>query len=73
MPGFIGLPEILLLGLVVLLVFGPKRLPEMGRSMGRGMREFKDSITGDKDELNLELPVELTEEAELPLERRKVA
>ena len=36
MPGFIGLPEILLLGLVVLLVFGPKRLPEMGRSMGRG-------------------------------------
>lgn len=52
MPGFIGMPELLLLGLVVLLVFGPKRLPEMGRSMGRGMREFKDSITGDKkDEL----------------------
>jgi sec-independent protein translocase protein TatA len=48
MPGFIGLPEILLLGLVVLLVFGPKRLPEMGRSMGRGFREFKDSVTGDK-------------------------
>jgi sec-independent protein translocase protein TatA len=53
MPGFIGLPELLLLGLVVLLVFGPKRLPEMGRSMGRGMREFKDSITGDnKDEIS---------------------
>ena len=49
MPGFIGLPEILLLGLVVLLVFGPKRLPEMGRSMGRGLREFKNSVTGDKD------------------------
>ncbi len=49
MPGFIGMPEILLLGLVVLLVFGPKRLPEMGRSMGRGFREFKDSITGDKE------------------------
>ncbi len=48
MPGFIGMPEILLLGLVVLLVFGPKRLPEMGRSMGRGFREFKDSVTGDK-------------------------
>lgn len=53
MPGFIGLPEILLLGLVVLLVFGPKRLPEMGRSMGRGLREFKDSVTGDnKDALD---------------------
>lgn len=50
MPGFIGMPEILLLGLVVLLVFGPKRLPEMGRSMGRGFREFKESITGDKND-----------------------
>jgi sec-independent protein translocase protein TatA len=47
MPGFIGLPELVVLGLVVLLVFGPKRLPEMGRSLGRGMREFKDSVTGD--------------------------
>lgn len=47
MPGFIGVPELMLLGLVVLLVFGPKRLPEMGRSMGRGLREFKSSITGD--------------------------
>jgi sec-independent protein translocase protein TatA len=47
MPGFIGLPEILLLGLVVLVIFGPKRLPEMGRSLGHGFREFKDSITGD--------------------------
>jgi sec-independent protein translocase protein TatA len=33
--------------LVVLLVFGPKKLPEIGRSLGRGMREFKDSITHD--------------------------
>ena len=46
MPGFIGMPELLLLGLVALLVFGPKRLPEMGRSLGRGMREFKDSVSG---------------------------
>jgi sec-independent protein translocase protein TatA len=48
-----GVWEILLLLLVLLLVFGPKRLPEMGRSMGRGMREFKDSLTGklkDEDE-----------------------
>ncbi len=50
MPGFIGLPEILLLGLVVLFVFGPKRLPEMARSLGHGFREFKDSVSGDKDE-----------------------
>jgi sec-independent protein translocase protein TatA len=47
MPGFIGVPELLLLGLVALLLFGPKRLPEMGRGLGKGMREFKDSITGN--------------------------
>jgi sec-independent protein translocase protein TatA len=56
MPGFIGIPELMLLGLVVLLVFGPKRLPEMGRSMGRGLREFKASVTGeDKNQEPLDL------------------
>ncbi len=46
MPGWIGLPELIVLLVVLLLIFGPKRLPEMGRSMGKGMREFKDSISG---------------------------
>jgi sec-independent protein translocase protein TatA len=50
MPFGIGIWEILILLLVVLLVFGPKRLPEMGRSLGRGMREFKDSISGKDDD-----------------------
>ncbi len=51
MPGNIGWPGLVVILLVLLLVFGPKRLPEMGRSLGRGMREFKDSITGqDHDE-----------------------
>jgi sec-independent protein translocase protein TatA len=54
-PFGIGVWEILILLLVVLLVFGPKRLPEMGRSLGRGMREFKDSISG-KDDDRAELP-----------------
>jgi sec-independent protein translocase protein TatA len=54
MPFGIQLWELFLLLLVVLLVFGPKRLPEMGRSLGKGMREFKDSIAG-KDEPD-ELP-----------------
>ncbi|MFL5948361.1 MAG: twin-arginine translocase TatA/TatE family subunit [Gaiellaceae bacterium] len=59
MPFGIGLPEILILLLVALLIFGPKRLPEMGRSLGRGMREFKDSVSGkdtdDDDEPRREL------------------
>ena len=50
MPGWISPWELLLLALVVLLVFGPKRLPEMGRSLGKGMREFKDSVTGKDNE-----------------------
>jgi sec-independent protein translocase protein TatA len=55
MPGFIGVPELLILLAVLLLIFGPKRIPEMGRSLGRGMREFKDSVTG---RLELEPPEE---------------
>jgi sec-independent protein translocase protein TatA len=46
---------------IVLLVFGPKRLPEMGKSLGRGMREFKDSITGkhdDEDVAPAEIPAQ---------------
>ena len=58
MPGWIGPWEIAILLVIVLLVFGPKRLPEMGRSLGKGMREFKDSITGkDDDSRPTELPV----------------
>jgi sec-independent protein translocase protein TatA len=44
--------EIVIILVIVLIIFGPKRLPDLGRSLGRGMREFKDSVTGkDKDEL----------------------
>lgn len=50
MPGWISPWELLILLLVVLLVFGPKRLPEMGRSLGKGLREFKSSIAGKDDE-----------------------
>lgn len=49
MPFGIGIWEMLILLLAVLLIFGPKRLPEMGRQLGRGMREFKDSVTGKDD------------------------
>jgi sec-independent protein translocase protein TatA len=44
--GSIGPMEILLLGLLAVLLFGPAKLPEIGRSIGRATREFKDSISG---------------------------
>ena len=43
----IGLPEIVIVLVIALIVLGPKRLPEVGRSIGHGMREFKDSLSGD--------------------------
>ncbi|MEA2390832.1 MAG: sec-independent protein translocase protein TatA [Solirubrobacteraceae bacterium] len=42
----IGPMEIILVLVIALVVLGPKKLPEAGRSIGRGMREFKDSISG---------------------------
>jgi sec-independent protein translocase protein TatA len=63
MPGWIGPWELAILLIVVLLVFGPKRLPEMGKSLGKGMREFKNSISG-KDDEERPAPAELTASAE---------
>ena len=47
MPG-IGLPELLIVLVILLVIFGPKRLPQLGRSLGSGMREFKDAVTGNR-------------------------
>ncbi len=44
----IGPTELIIVLVIALLVLGPKRLPEVGRSIGHGMREFKDSISGNK-------------------------
>ena len=61
MPG-IGIPELIIVLVILLVIFGPKRLPGLGRSLGSGMREFKDSISGrtkdedDDERLALEPP-----------------
>ena len=47
MTGLVSPGHLVILLIVLLLVFGTKRLPELGRSLGSGMREFKDSVTGN--------------------------
>jgi sec-independent protein translocase protein TatA len=60
MPFGIGPLELIIVLVIILVIFGPKRLPGVGRSLGQGMREFKDSITGkdkdDDDDERAELP-----------------
>jgi sec-independent protein translocase protein TatA len=46
----IGLPEILVVLVIALIVFGPKRLPELGRSMGKGIREFRGAMSGGSED-----------------------
>ena len=46
--------DLIVILVIVLLIFGPKRLPSLGRQLGSGLREFKDSITGDSDDEKVE-------------------
>ncbi len=70
MPG-IGIPELIIVLVILLVIFGPKRLPGLGRSLGSGMREFKDSISGrSKDEDDDEGRPELEATVARPVEPR---
>ena len=46
----IGFPEIVVLLVLALIIFGPKRLPELGKSLGKGIREFRSSVSGDHED-----------------------
>lgn len=46
----VGPLEIIVVLIVALVVFGPKKLPDLGHSLGKGIREFKGSVTGETDE-----------------------
>lgn len=64
----LGVPELLIILAIILVLFGAKRLPEAGRALGSGMREFKDSVTGkSRDDDADEAPAALPEAAAPPV------
>jgi TatA/E family protein of Tat protein translocase len=58
--GSLGLPEIAFIVVIALLIFGPKKLPEIGRTLGRGMAEFRRATDELKRTINTELALEET-------------
>ena len=62
----IGPTELIIVLVIVLLIFGPKRLPGLGKQLGTGMREFKDSITGKDDEQTERAKLEVSASAPQP-------
>jgi sec-independent protein translocase protein TatA len=59
MLGNIGPLEIIVVLIIALVVFGPKRLPELGRSLGKGIREFRGSVSGEHDDEQSSPPQEI--------------
>jgi sec-independent protein translocase protein TatA len=64
--GLLAPSHLILLGLIALLVFGPKRLPEIGRSFGHGLRGFKESVSSDGPEADTDAAPVTAETRALP-------
>jgi sec-independent protein translocase protein TatA len=62
----VGFPELIVILVIALIVLGPKKLPEAGRAMGKGMREFKDSLSGMTDHDDDERPAVTASETQAP-------
>ena len=67
MFGSLGLPELLMIFAVALIVFGPRRLPEIGKTLGKALNEFKKATDDLKSTIEREVQVEETRQALSPL------
>ena len=63
MPFSVGPMELVVVLVIALVVLGPKRLPEMGRSLGKGLRQFKDSVSGIDSLMTMSEPETSSESA----------
>ena len=64
MLGSIGMPELIIIFVIALIIFGPRKLPELGRSLGKSLNEFKRASNELKNTLDEEIRVEETRSAE---------
>ena len=62
LPFNLGVPEVIVILGIALVIFGPKGLPELGHSLGKGLKNFKDSLTQAKDEMKASFTKENTKE-----------
>lgn len=62
----LGMPELLIIGVVALIVFGPRKLPELGRSLGKSLQEFRRATNELKHTLDEEISIEERKAAERP-------
>lgn len=69
MFGNLGFPELLIILAIALLIFGPKKLPEVGRSIGRALREFRRTSDEIKDKIEEEIQAEEFKEIKEELEK----
>jgi TatA/E family protein of Tat protein translocase len=67
MFGSLGLPELLMIFAVALIVFGPRRLPEIGKTLGKALNEFKKASDDLKNTIEREVHIEETKQAIAPL------
>lgn len=64
MFGSIGMPELIIILVIALIIFGPRKLPELGKSLGRSLSEFKKASTDLQNTLEQEIKIEEQKEAE---------
>jgi sec-independent protein translocase protein TatA len=70
--GGLGAPEIILIALIVLLLFGGKKIPELMRGMGKGVKNFKEGMSSMEDEINTPPPPKKEAEKDKPADQKSV-